>query len=229
MGSNLPILLVEKGESIYKRIEPGWSERGTMLVRVDTMSKAVEQLFHSGVTFLFVAINADSIKWKPLLPVMREHSIIPIFLIAAHCTVPEKAEALRAGADAFYPLSHNAQDDIELALAYMQRLDAQREQADRPLVWRDLVIDPAMHIATLKDKKLHLTPLGFSILRLLVLKRGRPMSKEVIYSLGWPDDTCTDIDGVVASQIHLLRDEIRKYAVDEDYIVNEWGIGYKMV
>jgi len=228
MSSNLHILLVDKDDGIFKREQAGWLERGTRLVLVDSMSGAIEKLFHSGVSFLFVSINADNIDWKPLMPVMREHSVIPIFLLAEQCPAPKKAEAFRAGADALFPLTDNVQDGIELALAYLQRLDARREQADRPLVWRDLVIDSAMHVAALKNNRLHLTPLGFTILRLLVLKRGRPMSKEAIYSLGWREDTCTDIDGVVASQIHLLREELRKYT-DEEYIGNEWGIGYKII
>lgn len=225
---NIPILLVDKDTAIFEHEQAGWLERGTEIIRVESMHEAIEKLFHSGTRFLFLAINADNIPWKPLMPVMREHSIIPIFMVARHFTVSEQAEALRAGVDAFAPSRGDVRENIELALAYLQRLDAQREQADRPLVWRDLVIDATMHIATIKNQRLHLTPLGFSVLRFLVLTRGRPVSKDQIYAHGWRDDNCMDVDGVVASQIHQLREEIKNYT-DEEYIGNEWGIGYKMV
>ena len=231
MGGGNPILLVDTDTTIYEREHIGWLAHGAEIVHVESMSAAIEQLFHSGITFLFVAINADTIDWLPLMSVMRGHSIIPIFVLAERFTVPEQATALRAGADALASLSDNVEEGIDLALAYMQRLDAQQEQADRPLVWRDLVIDAAMHIATLRNNRLHLTPLGFSILRLLVLRRGRPMSKEAIFALGWPNNSSImDVDGVVASQIHMIREELRKYtAPGDEYIGNVWGIGYGMV
>lgn len=219
---SVPILAVDKDISVWEREKHAWQRHGTDLVRVDFMRDAIEHL--SRTTFLFVSINADNISYLPLLPLMREMTEIPLFVITSNFTINGQVQALREGADVYASFQENVEDNIRSALALLHQHTRQKNQHSKPpVLCRDLLIDIERHEAFMGENKLDLTPIEFKILLFLAKNQGKPISKERIYSFVWNEDNCLDVDSAVSFHIHNLRQKL-----GGGYIVTVWGIGFKI-
>lgn len=223
---SIPILVVDRDPAINAREAVGWKQRGINVLRVDTMRQGIEKLLYG--TFRFVAINADNIAYLPLLPVMRETTATPIFIITSHFSIRAQIEALHTGADVYAPFQSSVEDNILSALAILHRYSEQRQRTDKPIICRDLVIDLNLYVAFMAENRLDLSPLNFKILHYLAINRGRALHKESIYSQAWDEDNCLDVDGTVTGHIHSIRQELSRHT-DEPYIETVWGIGFRMI
>ena len=223
---SIPILVIDKDQTINARESAGWKRRGIDCLRVESMRQGIEKLLRG--TFRFVAINADNISYLPLLPVMREASATPIFIITSNFSIQAQVEALHAGADVYAPFQNSVEDNILSALALLHRHSEQRQRTDKPIICRDLVIDLNLYAAFIAESKLDLSPLNFKILRYLAINRGRALHKASIYSQAWGEDNCLDVDGTVTCHIHSIRQELARHT-DEPYIETVWGVGFRMI
>ncbi len=220
-----PILAVDTDLAVWTREREVWRRHGIDVQRVDSMRDAIEKLCRG--VFLFTSINADCILYLPLLPAMRELTETPICVITSHFTIPEQVQALENGADAYAPFRTPSEHNVLSALALLQSYSRRRSHAAKPIVYRGLIVEPALHTARLHERKLKLTPREFDILALLARNAGRPMSKEHIYARVWKEDNCHDINHLVANHVQNLK---RKIGVltGKEIIHTEWGIGYKL-
>ena len=57
------------------------------------------------------------------------------------------------------------------------------------------------------------------------LEKGQVFSREQLYEQVWDEHTAYNVDGVVKSQIRLLRQKLS--ATGREYIKNVWGVGYR--
>lgn len=222
----IPILAVDRDMEVCAREQAGWQGQGVGIVRVDTMRQGIEELLHGA--YLFVAINADNIPYLPLLPVMRESTVTPIFIVTSHFTIPEQVKALHAGADVYASFQSAVEENIVSALALLHRTSEQRTPSEKPAICRGIMVDVIRHEAYIDHHLLELTPLEFNILLYFVRNRGRALSKEQIYSHAWDEDNCLDVDGTVSFHVCNLRRKLAGHT-GETYIETVWGVGFKLI
>jgi len=122
------ILAVDKDAAVHNRESTEWLLHGINALRVNTMIEAID-LLTRGNDFLFIAINEDTIPdFMEKLPVMRETTLLPIFVITSNYTIEKKVKAMYAGADVYDHFSSYAKKDVLGALA---SLTAQNRLAKR--------------------------------------------------------------------------------------------------
>jgi two-component system KDP operon response regulator KdpE len=153
---------------------------------------------------------------------LREWSDMPILVLSAMDEEESKIEALRSGADDYVtkPFAHG-----EL----VARVEAALRRAGRvtgdPRVEADgLVVDLAAHTVTLDGEEIHLTPLEFSLLRMLALNRGLLITHRQLLTEVWGPEYA-DATPLLRTHIANLR---RKIEPDgRRFIRTESGIGYR--
>ena len=90
-----------------------------------------------------------------------------------------------------------------------------------------LKIDYAAGCTYQNGKEIHLTPIEYNILLLLMKNPGRVFSTGQIYELVWNDPSLGS-ENTVAVHIRHLREKIEIDPANPRYIKVVWGLGYKM-
>lgn len=90
-----------------------------------------------------------------------------------------------------------------------------------------LFIDLNTRTVTLDDTPVKLTPTEFRLLSVLMRKVGRVITHEELIKDVWGADKKEGL-GSLKLYIHYLRQKLEKNPRKPDYVLAEWGIGYRL-
>ncbi len=159
---------------------------------------------------------------------LREWTQIPLIVLSAVGEEDAKVRALAAGADDYVTKPFGPRELIARLQANLRRTAP--EQEEPVITTGDLTVDLAARVVTLRGEEVHLTPIEFDLLRLLVRNRGRLMTHRdlllAVWGHGYADDT-----QVLRAHIANLRRKIEPAAAagtgGHRYIRTDPGVGYR--
>jgi len=118
---------------------------------------------------------------------LREAGVrTPVLMLTARTTVPDRVAGLEAGADDYLVKPFDLDELIARLRALHRRAAGDDEQ---PLRVGDLVLDPASRRTTRGDVEIELSAREFDILRLLMERAGRLVTRFTILDEVWDGET----------------------------------------
>ena len=92
----------------------------------------------------------------------------------------------------------------------------------------DLKVDLSKRRVWIGKKEIHLSPIQYKILSVLVRDAGKVVTRERILEEAWGKDSDAGIDSV-RIYMHQLRKKIEKTPLRPRYLKTELGVGYRMI
>ncbi len=162
---------------------------------------------------------------------IREKYNYPVIMLTARGEEMDKVNGLTLGADdyitkPFLPLELVAR--VKAQLRRYKRYNTGKGQPSDVLIHSGLVINVKNHECTLNEKPLSLTPTEFSILRILVKKKGNVVSSEELFHEIWGDEYFSKNNNTITVHIRHLREKMGDSFENPKYIKTVWGCGYKI-
>jgi two-component system, OmpR family, KDP operon response regulator KdpE len=155
---------------------------------------------------------------------LREWSKMPILVLSAIGEEEEKVRALEAGADDYVTKPFASRELIARLEATLRRVDAQPHE---PLVHVDgLEVDLASRTVQREGEDIHLTPIEYDLLRVLLQNRGRLMTHRALLVEVWGPAYESDTQ-TLRTHIANLRRKIEPNGRHPRYIRTDPGVGYR--
>jgi len=164
---------------------------------------------------------------------IRERYTYPIVMLTAKDEETDKIMGLTLGADdyitkPFHPLEMVARVKAQLR-RYKKYNGTQADIAPEPvIIYSDLVMNDKTHECFLNDKPLSLTPTEFSILRILLEKKGEVVNSEELFHEIWKGEYFNKKNNTITVHIRHLREKMNDTIENPKYIKTVWGVGYKI-
>ncbi|MDR2657615.1 MAG: VanR-ABDEGLN family response regulator transcription factor [Oscillospiraceae bacterium] len=163
---------------------------------------------------------------------IREKRTHPILMLTAKGEEIDKITGLTLGADdyvtkPFRPLELVARVKAQLR-RYTRYNDGQSDRRENTLAVRGLTLNLDSHECTLDERLVSLTPIEFSILRLLAESPGKVIPAEEIFERVWGEKYLNNANNTVMVHIRHLREKLRDSPERPRYIRTVWGVGYKL-
>jgi two-component system, OmpR family, KDP operon response regulator KdpE len=150
---------------------------------------------------------------------LREWSEMPIIVLSAIGDEDEKVRALEAGADDYVTKPFGPRELVARLQAALRRAG---RPADEPAVRVDgLEVDLAARIVRVGGEEVHLTPIEFDLLRMLVRNRGRLLTHRALLVEVWGPEYASDTQ-VLRTHVANLRRKI-----GSAHIRTDPGVGYR--
>ena len=181
------------------------------------------RLFVQGTapTLMLLDLMLPGMTGEELITHIRQSSSVPIIVLSAKETGPDKINALRLGADDYMTKPFDGEELLARIEANIRRVQFAPEAASI-LSHHDLLLDRESRKVTDAGKDITLTAREFAILELLMLSPKKVFTKVNIYSSVWNEEFFGD-DNTVNVHISNLRAKLQG-----DYIQTVWGIGFKL-
>lgn len=163
---------------------------------------------------------------------IRENHTWPIIMLTAKGEETDKINGLTFGADdyvtkPFRPLELVAR--VKAQLRRRKKYDAIQETLQSNVLSHlDLIMDIENHTCFLDNKPLSLTPTEFSLLRILMERKGMVVSAEELFHLIWKEEYYTKSNNTINVHIRHLREKMNETVGNPKYIRTVWGVGYKI-
>ncbi len=162
---------------------------------------------------------------------IRQNYRYPVIMLTAKSEEIDKITGLTLGADdyitkPFLPLELVAR--VKAQLRRYKRYNQDTNQENDILVHSGLVLNMKSHECTLNEKPLSLTPIEFSILRILCEQKGTVVSSEELFHQIWGDEYFNKNNNTITVHIRHLREKMGDSFEEPKYIKTVWGCGYKI-
>jgi len=223
MSAEVPRILVVDDESqILRALRVVLREAGFEVVPAETAQEALDRASVRPPQAAIVDLvlpDGDGIEVTRRL---REWSEMPILVLSAVGEEEQKVRALEAGADDYITKPFGARELVARLQAALRRAG----RAEEPAVTVDgLEIDLAARTVKREGEPIHLTPIEFDLLRMLVRNRGRLLTHRALLSEVWGPEYVDDIQPL-RTHIARLRGKIEAGGQPK-YIITDPGVGYR--
>lgn len=160
---------------------------------------------------------------------LREQYNFPIILLTAKSEDSDKVLGLTLGADDYVTKPFNPMEVLARVKSQLRRYTLLGGLSERPelLSCRDIVLDDAQKRVTQGGEEVSLTPIEYSILKLLMENRNRVFSSRQIYESVW-NDAAYGAENTVAVHIRHLREKLEIDPANPRVLKVVWGHGYKL-
>jgi two-component system, OmpR family, KDP operon response regulator KdpE len=219
------VLVVDDEPQIVRALKVVLREAGFQAVAAETAAEALDLAAVRPPEAAIVDLVLPDSDGIEVTRTLRQWSEMPIVVLSAVGDEDQKVRALEAGADDYVTKPFGARELVARLQATLRR--AGRGE-DQPSVSVDgLEIDLAARVVRRDGEPVHLTPIEFELLRVLVRNRGRLMTHRKLLAEVWGPEYVDDIQPL-RTHIARLRAKIEPAGqTGPRCIVTDPGVGYR--
>ena len=224
------ILVVEDDPSVRNLITTTLKTNDYRYVVAPNGSTAIMEVTSHNPEIILLDLGLPDMDGVQVIQTVRSWSNVPIIVISARSEDNDKIKALDAGADDYLTKPFSVEELLARLRVTQRRLalmTAEMVTASSVFVNGKLKVDYAGGCAYLGEDELHLTPIEYNILKLLLSHPGQVFSSAQIYEQVW-NDPAYGSENTVAVHIRHLREKLEIDPANPRYIKVVWGLGYKM-
>lgn len=226
-GAPIRVLVCDDEPQILRALRVVLREAGFEAVVAQTAAEALDRAAvrpPQAAIIDLVLPDGDGVEVTARL---REWSQMPILVLSAVGDEDQKVRALEAGADDYITKPFGSRELVARLQAALRR---SASGADEPLIAVDgLEVALAARSVRRDGRDIHLTPIEFDLLRMLVRNRGRLLTHRQLLLEVWGPEYVADIQPL-RTHIARLRAKIEPDAGDvgaRRLIVTDPGVGYR--
>jgi DNA-binding response OmpR family regulator len=217
----MKILIVEDDAEIAMAVREGLDDAGytTHLVRDGERAlKMAEMTAYSLIVLDLMLPSMDGMEICRRL--RRSRHNLPILMVTARDTIPERIAGLEAGADDYLVKPFSFDELLARIRALLRRENVVKSGR---IEIADLVVDTQARTATRAGREIPLTGREYTLLEALAGHQGQILSRDAIQERVWSDDIS------VSNTVDVCIKNLRKKIDDgfEDKLIHTvYGLGY---
>jgi two-component system, OmpR family, KDP operon response regulator KdpE len=218
------ILVVDDEPQILRALRVVLRDAGFEVVPAETAAEALDRAAVRPPQAAIIDLMLPDMDGVEVTRSLREWSEMPILVLSAVGEEEQKVRALQAGADDYITKPFGSRELVARLQAALRR-GGRSEQEPRIAVGA-LGIDLAARAVRRGGEPVHLTPIEFDLLRVLVRNRGRLMTHRALLSEVWGPEYVDDVQ-TLRTHIARLRAKVEPDGQAPRFIVTDPGIGYR--
>jgi two-component system, OmpR family, KDP operon response regulator KdpE len=219
------VLVVDDEPQILRALKVVLREAGFEAVPAETGSQALDLAAVRPTEAAIVDLVLPDADGVELTRRLREWSEMPILVLSAVGEEEQKVRALEAGADDYITKPFGARELVARLQAALRRAHAGEEEPS--ITVEGLEVDLSARIVRREGESVHLTPIEFELLRVLLRNRGRLMTHRKLLAEVWGPEYVDDIQPL-RTHIARLRAKVEPNRGESPrYILTDPGVGYR--
>ncbi|EKT4494581.1 MULTISPECIES: heavy metal response regulator transcription factor [Pseudomonas] len=221
----MKLLVAEDEPKTGVYLQQGLTEAGFTVDRVMTGTDALQQAQSEAYDLLILDVMMPGLDgWDVLRKIRAAGQDVPVLFLTARDGVDDRVKGLELGADDYLVKPFAFSELLARVRTLLRRGNGGSAQTTMKMA--DLEVDLLKRRATRNGKRIDLTAKEFSLLELLMRRRGEVLPKSLIASQVWDMNFDSDTN-VIEVAIRRLRAKI-----DDDFapklIHTARGMGYMM-
>ena len=220
------ILLVDDEISIQRAVVPLLRSRGYDVEAASTGKEALSALDAAMPDVVILDLGLPDIDGLQVCERIRSRSDVPIIVLSARGTEPQKVAALDRGADDYVTKPFGPEELLARVRAALRRTLAAAEPSTGQMVRGEVTIDFDRHRAYRQGQEVRLTPKEFDLLVLLATRAGQVVTHRAILKAIWGPNAVDQPE-----HLRVLMGQLRKKLEPDPsrprYLLTEPWVGYR--
>lgn len=225
MINDISVLVIEDDKSIQNFIRITLKSKGYNSVFADDGLTGISYFYANNPDIILLDLGLPDIDGMEVLSQIRKESDIPIIVVSARGMEQEKVAALDEGADDYLTKPFHAGEllaRIRVALRHKSGMIKQEAAFELDGFYMDF----EKRRLIVRGEEVHVTPIEYKMLKLLVLNAGKVLTHHSIQNEIWGYDTNDDYQSIRVFMANIRR-KIEEDSANPRFIITEVGVGYR--
>ena len=229
MAEPLPVaILVEDERQIRRFVRTALEAEGWNVHEADTLRQGLTDAGTRKPDLIILDLGLPDGDGMEFLRDLRGWSSVPVIVLSARVGEQDKIAALDAGADDYLTKPFGVGE----LLARVRAASRRRQDAGRALgaifEFGDVRIDSSLRTVHKNGAQLHLTPIEYRLLSLLIANCGKVLTHRQILREVW-GPSHTEHGHYVRVYMGHLRQKLEDDPAQPKHILTETAVGYRLV
>jgi two-component system KDP operon response regulator KdpE len=221
------ILLIEDERQMRRFLRVTLQSESYGVIEAETAADGLSQAAMRNPDIIILDLGLPDMDGLEVINKLREWSAVPVIIISAREQEGDKIKALDRGADDYLTKPFGVGELLaRIRVALRHAVPKNKDQREAVFVAEDLKVDFLKRQVHIGAREIHLTPIEYRLLTVLVRNAGRVMTHRQILKEVWgpPYIEQTHYLRVFMNQ---LRKKIEADSTRPRFLLNEPGIGYR--
>lgn len=224
------ILVVEDDRNILSMLQTVLDTNGYQVLTAQRCRQGILMLSSHVPDLVMLDLGLPDMDGEEFISIARRSSMIPIIVLSARTDEEDKVSALDLGANDYITKPFGTAELLARVRASLRinRMNLQAAVPNSVFALEDLEIDYDRRQVSVGERIVHMTQIEYNILSLLSQQAGKVMTYSAIIDSIWG----TMDDGSVKKlQVNManIRKKLGCKPGENRYIINELGVGYRML
>ena len=228
-----PILVVDDDRKIVALVRAYLERDGFTVIAAYDGREALRLARSEDPSLIVLDLMLPEIDGLEVMRLLRADSDVPVLMLTARSSLPERIIGLEKGADDYLPKPFSPAELVVRVKAVLRRVNqptstiAPAARAETTLTQADLAIDTERYEVRREGELIPLTPVEFKLLVTLVAADGRALTRDQLLDAVYGSDDGDVLDRTIDVHIGRLRDKLGDDAEQPRYVMTVRGVGYR--
>jgi two-component system KDP operon response regulator KdpE len=221
-------ILIEDERQIRRFVRTALEAEGWVVHETDTLRQGLTDAGTRKPELIILDLGLPDGDGIEFLQDLRGWSTVPVIVLSARVNEEDKIAALDAGADDYLTKPFGVGELLARVRAASRRRSQAAGGGSSVFEFGDVHVDLSLRIVQKRGKAVHLTPIEYRLLTLLVANAGKVMTHRQILRDVWGPSHAEDGHYVRVYMGHL-RQKLEDDPAQPKHIVTETAVGYRLI
>lgn len=222
------ILLIEDDPQIRRFLRASLGAQGYELIEAETGKKGLALVASQAPDVVILDLGLPDLEGIEVIRRVREWSSVPIIILSARGQERDKVANLDAGADDYLTKPFGMAELLaRIRVALRRKLPAEEGKAVPVFTLGDLKVDFERRLVFRGQEEIHLTPIEYKLLSVLIKYRGKVVTHSQLLKEVW-GPAYTGQNPYLRIFILNLRRKLEPDPTRPYYLITEPGVGYRL-
>jgi two-component system, OmpR family, KDP operon response regulator KdpE len=222
------VLLVEDDQDIRRFVRTALRIEQYRVLEAGTIRQGLIEADSGKPDLVILDLGLPDGDGVQFVQAFRHWSKAPVLVLSARSAEQEKISALDAGADDYLTKPFAVGELLARVRALLRRGHQLQTVPEAHLSFSDISVDMARRMVTRRSETLHLTPIEYRLLVLLITNAGKVMTHRHLLREVWGPGQA-DNSHYLRVYVGHLRQKLEKDPAQPKHILTETAVGYRFV
>lgn len=220
------VLIVEDEPHIRRFVRTTLEAEGCTVHEAETLKRGLIEAGTRKPDLVILDLGLPDGDGVTLIREVRTWTEVPVLVLSARTDESDKIVALDAGADDYLTKPFGVGELVARLRVLLRRHAKANAQGTSQLAFGDVVVDLANRLVTRAGQAVHLTPIEYRLLAVLLANRGKVMTHRELLRQVWGPSQAQSSQYLRVYMGHL-RQKLEADPAQPVHLLTETGVGYR--
>ncbi|TAN46834.1 MAG: response regulator [Methylococcaceae bacterium] len=221
------IVVIEDDPLIRRFLRTGLGSHGFEVFEASTGQQGIVEAGVRKPDLIILDLGLPDMDGVAVIKAVRAWSSMPVIVLSARSAEPHKIEALDAGADDYLTKPFGLGELLaRIRVALRHAAGGSEQTADGVFVSGSLKVDLLKRLVYLDEQEVHLTPIQYRLLSVLIKDAGKVLTQRQILRAVWGPSYAENAH-YLRIYMSQLRQKLETDPTQPKYLLTESGVGYR--
>ncbi|EFB1705839.1 two-component system response regulator KdpE [Escherichia coli] len=221
------VLIVEDEQAIRRFLRTALEGDGMRVYEAETLQRGLLEAATRKPDLIILDLGLPDGDGIEFIRDLRQWSAVPVIVLSARSEESDKIAALDAGADDYLSKPFGI-GELQARLRVALRRHSATAAPDPLVKFSDVTVDLAARVIHRGEEEVHLTPIEFRLLAVLLNNAGKVLTQRQLLNQVWGPNAVEHSHYLRIYMGHL-RQKLEQDPARPRHLITETGIGYRFM